>query len=396
MDSTRSEKLDNLTTQTTNEDNSQKSKIHWPKRLTAIPEMCYESISPLYIHNKPEFFGEKLGFAVSCSKHFSHPKGCRGCIHKLEVDACPDFDQAKMQVTHEVNPCKGACSQIIDVNEKLKVACFDQGFILPIKNFGYKKTFNCDVRGGLQHHTAPINCLASDSVGCQIASGCTDGEIALYQARDEEVSFLTRMRVSNTIITGLAFFRPTNESEPYRSNDEHETGNENLLIYSSGNGRSGFVDTRCKFGSEFDDNLFLANKPRLDLSALCFIQYLPAPIVCLGTRAGQIVTIDLRYSKQYLYQQDHPEDKCIRRMKRVLVKDKDSNLKTFLSYTNATNQLKILDFTTMKSHDGWQCKRVPGDIVQDFCQVDNRIVTCGTNTSIGCWSWTNAPDSNIF
>lgn len=361
------------------------SKIEWPSWLKAIPEMCYESITPINALNRHDFFGEKMAFAVSCSKHFIHPNGVRGSIQKLEVHASPNFSDAKMQITHEVLPNKGACSQIVDVNEKLKVACFDEGVILPIKNFGYKKTFHCDVRGGLQNHTAPVNVLAVNKKCNQVASGATNGEISLYETREEEISFVTRSKVSQSFVTGLTFFRTAHEVDFYTPVDEDLTNDENKMIYSTSDGCSGLIDTRCKFGTKFQVKLFMKEEPRWNLTSLCFMRDQPAPVICYGTSTGEIFTVDLRFSSACLYRQDLPEDGCIRRMKKVVVKDAYELDRTFLAYTNQTNKLKILDSISLRPSDIWVCDREPESSIQDFCQIGNRLVTCGANTSIGCW-----------
>lgn len=372
----------------------QNSIIGWPESLKAIPEMSYESITPIYAINQPDSFRERMAFLVSCSKHFIHSGGVKGCLHKLEVNTSPDFHNAEMQVSHEVLPNQGACSQIIDVNEKLKVACFDQGSILPIKNFGYKKTFHCDVRGRLSNHTAPVNVLAVSNMSNQIASGATNGNIALYTAREEEISFVTRSKVSEAFVTGLTFFKTAHKIDFYTPADEDLSNDENKLIYSTSDGCSGLIDTRCKFGSKFQVKLFLKNEPRWHLSSLCFMRDQPAPIICYGTHKGELFTVDLRFSSTSLYHQDLPEDGCIKRVKTVVVKDSYGLDKTFLAYTNQTNRLKILDSISMRPDNSWLCNRAPEGDINDFCQLGNKLVTCGSNTSIGCWVWVDKINTN--
>lgn len=362
------------------------SEIEWPSSLTAIPEMCYESIVPLYTETRPELSGENFGFALSCSKHFTDPNGCRGCIQKLEVVADPNFAQAKMKISHEVLPNKGACSQLLPINDKLRVACFDQGCIIAIKNFGYKKTFNCDVRGALQNHSSPVNCIANDMKGTQLASGTTDGEIGLYQVREERIFFLSKQSVSSTFVSGLAYLQPKPDICT-RPRDDEVLNGENMLIYSTRDGYLGLIDTRCKLAAEVDCSNLDIPKPRLNISTLCYMDTPSGQIVYLGTAEGQVISMDLRCIKKFLYQQNLPEDKCIRRMKEITIIGQDQQKKRYLAYTNGTRELKIVDAQTAGFHTGWTCDRLPGAIIKDFCQVGNRIVTCGAETSIGCWTW---------
>lgn len=363
---------------------SRNSEIIWSSSLVAIPEMCYESIDPLYSQSDDD--GESFGFALSCSRHFSDPKGCPGCIHKLEVNPCPDFEQAKMEITHEVLPGLGACSQILTVNQDLKVACFDSGTVIPVKNFGYKKTFNSDVRAGLQHHMSPINCLATDSNGRQLASGSTNGDVVLYQVRGEQISFLSRSAIATTCITGLAYIQP-NQYTSHRPEGHGVLRGENMLIYSTHSGHIGLLDTRCKLGAELQYSVFHTTEPRLNITSLCCSTTQPGQVVFFGTLHGQIFSLDLRDNRKFLHHQDNPEDICIRRIKEISVQESNNEVKTFLAYTNNTREIKIMDSLTMRSDQRWKCDRLPEANQKDFCQIGNRIVTCGSQTSIGCWEW---------
>lgn len=328
-----------------------------------------------------------MAFALSCSRNFYSSKLCRGSIHKLEVSAATDFATAKMAITHEVLPGEGASSQIIPVHDKLLVACFDQGIIIPIKNFGPKKTFNCDVRAGLRHHCGPINTMASNYGGTHLATGSTNGEIALYHVRGEEIKFISRTSASNVIITGLAYLKPVKDALYKLHGDQPSVDSEeSILIYSTGNGQLGLIDTRCSQGAQIKSELVHTTEPRLNISSMCLVGGPSCPQLFFGTKHGHLNSIDLRCFRRYLHEQKSEKDGCIRRMKGVLVQDGEKR-RNFLAYTNASQELQILDAQTLKPDDRWFCDRKSNGKIEDFYQINDRLVTCGAQTSIGCWEW---------
>lgn len=362
------------------------SEIQWPDHIKARPDMCYESIAPLYCETSSDGIGDVMSFAVSSTNDELDLAYLRGCIHKVDILTTPRLADAKIKVTHEVIPRLGACSQIIHVNDVLRVACFDQGCIIPISNFGPKKTFNSDVRGRLQHHTSPVVRIASNTNGNQIASGSTSGEIVLYEVGNSSISYISRVNVGSSFITGISFLKPHRDI-CLRPDDQDVYDGENLLIYSLQNGHIGLLDTRSDLGQQIDYGKLLTTEPRLSLTSLCYIDSLPGQVVFFGTAQGQLIAIDLRFSNRYLYNQDLPEDGCIRHMKKVTLKTDDDKSEHLLAYTNGTNEVKIFDPTSLKPDQHWISDRPSAGIVKDFCQMDKRIITCGSESSIGCYTW---------
>lgn len=362
------------------------STIVWPKCLTASRDVTYESLSLLYNETNQDVFGDHMAFAVACSD-LDNPSGiARGCIHKLEVTAEPDFACAAMQVTHEVLPNQGPCSRIIDVNSRLKVACFDNGTIIPVKNFGFKKTFNCDVRAGLKHHPSAICSISADAVDNRLATGCGAGELALYQVAREEIKFITRSRVASSAITGLAFTKMFCSNDQSSSDESETSPSENSIIYTTQTGTVGSVDPRCSYGSSLKINESLALEQKFNISSLAVISSSGRQLVLLGGVQGQLVSFDLRFPYHYLHEAKISEDRSIRTLKEVVVQD-ELKTRTFLACTNESTSIKILDLETMQPHTGWVCERMPHGNQQDICQIDDRLVTCGDKASIGCWVW---------
>lgn len=374
------------------------SKIHWPrspkKVLTIAPEMNYESLDLLYNETKQDIFGDHMGFIVSCSKHFSEPIEHRGCIQKLEVSATPSFADAKIQITHEVLPNQGACSQILPIRPYLKVAGFDNGAIVPIKNFGYKRTFHCDVRSRLHHHNSPINCIASNTAGTNLASGSTSGDIVLYNVESEDIMFLSRTKVASSCITGLSFFTPTIDT-CCRPSDDEVTKDDNLLAFSTQEGSIGLIDKRCGLASEVEFQIISDKKLQRNFTSLCVINKVPNVYLFVGTSTGEVLSFDLRNMNDIHFSLKREEDKCIQRMKEIILEDKRSEKRRFLAYTNSSDSIQILDVDSKKFNYGWICERSPGQIQRDLIQVNDRIVTCGDNTSIGSWQWKNSIDLSV-
>lgn len=362
------------------------SKIYWPKKLNASAQSTYESVSILYKETRPDVFGDHIGLILSCTKDIHYDKGCDSCFHKLEVVASPNFLDASMEVTHEVLPELGPSSEIINVNENLITACFDSGSIMEIKNFGYKKTFNSDVRGRLVHHTGAINRITADSTGSQLASGTVNGEIALYSVRKEKIEFISRSKVTNDLITGLSYLQPSDQI-CYKPKDMPTTGGENILVYSTSSGSIGFVDTRCKSWTKFDNINIMTTEPRLNFSSLCSIPELSGHQVFLGTAHGHIMSFDLRHLNKCVFKQELEDDICIRRMRKIVVYEDSGRKRIFLAYINGTDKIEIIDVFTKQPDEKWTCDRNPSAKQRDLKQIGNRIVTCGEKTSIGCWTW---------
>lgn len=359
------------------------SQLIWTKGIVAKPKMTYESLSVLYNETREDIFGDHMVFALSCTNDFRYPKLDQGFLHKLDVHATPSLSNAKLEITHETSPGLGASSQIIDVHKDLKVSCFDNGSIIRITNFGPKKTFNSDVRNRLHHHVAPINCLAASSSGTFIATGTVDGEIGLYQAKGVDMMFLARRHVAPAMITGLSFVTTTScgPKNPGVSNDD------NLVIYCTHDGYVGMIDRRCRFGSRSGHKIVHVTEPRLNLTSLCSMSELAGQhVVFMGSKHGHIVAIDMRSSNKLLLETKQAGDGCVRRLKEVVVPSV-SGSKSFLAYTNGTEAIKILDSKTLLPDQGWKADRLPESRQHDLCQVNDRIITCGDDLSIGCWTW---------
>lgn len=346
------------------------SSIGWLKSSVANTGQTYESIDLLFDDTKPEIFGRDVSMIVSCAEVSTNEKKGENCIHKLDIVASPSFSQAKLQVTHEVLPGQGACSQIVTVNSRLKVAGFDAGCIIPVSNYGPKKTFNCDVRGRLTHHHGAVNVVAANSRGDQIASGSVVGELALYTADTEQLSFLSRTSIGE-YVTGLAY---TSE------------GNDDTLVYSTLEGKLGIVDTRCKLAQE------IAHKPvhsyHKNITSICLMSKRPGLVVYGGCASGEIFGLDLRSTREEL-PSPRPTNigGCIRRVKEVLVTDTKGITSSFLVYTNQTSELQIFNAETMEKDERWTCHRLPNEEQRDFVQVGDYLISCGRQTSIGCWVW---------
>lgn len=362
---------------------SENSKITWPKNSNANYTQTFESLDLLYSETKPEISGTHLSLAISSCDIQTSRIASKPCILKLDVTASPFFKQAQLNLSHEVLPEQGCCSQIISVNPQLRVAGFDKGCVIPIKNFGPKKTFNCDVRARLSHHIEPINVLAADTTGKRLASGSTSGQIVLYDVEGEEISFLSRTRVGQ-FVTGLSY---VNADVSGLSTGQTIISGDNALVYSTVDGLVGLMDPRCNLGADIRYGVVHETRPRLNLSSSCCMNNLPGLVITAGSAVGHIFGLDLRSPGKYLYEQNLEEDHCIRRMRQVLVKTSDGQVKTFLAYTNSSQQLQILDIETMGRGEGWICDRLPEGIQKDFIQVEDRLVSCGEGSSIGCWAW---------
>lgn len=357
------------------------SPISWPnkRKVVKAPEMMYESLVLLYNQSRPDVFGEHMAFAVSCSKQFADMDQSNGCIQKLEITTAPSFSKANMSITHEVLPGQGACAQILNVNDKLRVACFDSGAVIPISNFGYRRNFHCDVRGRLKHHSSPVNCIATNRSGNHLASGSTDGQVALYEVEDESIRFQTRSNIAETCISGLLYLDTCG-------------GPDNMLLYSTLNGHVGMIDTRCKLGADLQQTLVFTTDPRLNISALCSSSSSSGQIVYIGTSQGQLCSMDMRKPNTCIRDWRGTNSGMIRRMRELYVPDGPDKRKGFVAFTDNTKELKILDQMDLRSDDRWVCDRLPEGNQSDLCVVEDKIVTCGANTSIGCWAW---DDSNI-
>lgn len=377
------------------ETKDQYSPIIWPKNLVADREMVYESIDLLYRHFNPETFGEHFGFIVSCSRHsLFKSNDVRGLLHKLDIKALPDFASAKINVTHEVQPGLLACAKIIPLNEQLKVACFDKGSIIPIKNFGIGKTFHSDVGSRLSHHTGQITSMAANSNGTKLATGCSAGDLALYQVCQDEIRFITRTRdAKSSFITDMSY---TTQPPALNSKDFDEPQlEENLLLYSTNAGRICQLDTRCNLADQVDGRLLLKTEPRTSITSLLSVNSQSNQLIYFGDSRGQVYSTDLRNPSEYVCRTNQAtSDGMIRNLKKVVVKNGSEDL-SFLAFSNSTNRIQILDIDTMKPHDNWKLDRLPEGTIRDFVQVRNRIITCGDRCSVGCWKWDNPMEQDI-
>lgn len=346
-------------------------KLCWPKNSAANMNQTYESIDLLYEVSGTKPSDHRVGMIVSCADVTTSEKKGENCIHKLDITDLPNFSSATPQVTHEVLPGQGTCSQIITVNPGLKIAAFDTGCIIPVKNFGPKNTFNCDVRGRLSHHHNAINALAANHRGDQLASGSVSGELVLYRVDDERISFLSRASIGH-YVTGLAYVHESNDT----------------LIYANLEGDLGTIDTRCKLAQEITQTPLVDSQR--NISTICSISKKPAMVVAAGCASGQIVGFDLRNPREELFSPTRDDDGCVRRLREVLVSDSAGQTCSFIAYTNQTNELRILETETMFRDKRWICQGLPHEEQRDFVQVGNHLVSCGRKTSIGCWSWDNS------
>lgn len=351
--------------------------------------MRYDSIAPLYLRSKPDTFDEHLAFAVGCSKQDFQGPEFNGCIHKLEVDAEPDFKSARLRVTHEVQPLQGNCDEITVVNDKLRLACFTNGAILSIKNFGYKKTFNCDVRGRQCNFEASIRATAVSADKSKFAATTTQGELAMYNIDGDEVHLLQRGRLSMDKITGLSFLNP---SRGVWAHPEDETimDGDNMLVFCTDKGKVGLFDARCGgevIRQKYDVKHFTAGDPPKSPTCMCLVKNSTINTVYLGTFHGELLKIDLRNNKDFVYQKKFQPEGYIKRIREVVVYNEHSQPKSFVAFANESEKIRILDHETGLPDNNWKLDRDPGEVIQDFCQIGNRLVTCGVNTSIGCWQW---------
>lgn len=343
--------------------------------------MTYESIDLLYRVSVDASFGDHLGLILSCTPQ-EYNSGPNGFLHKVEITTLPDLASASIAVTHEVKPGLDPCAQIIPVNEKLKIACFDSGCIIPIKNFGYKKTFNSEVSSKLAHHNGQVCCIAASSAGNKLASACTKGIVTLYQVREEEITFLSRTDERyDSFVTALSFIEPIKSTETGSADDGNCP-----LIYATSYGRLMLLDTRCSLAEPLVINKLADLDPRAGVTSLLHTRDVFESLLYVGGSDGQLITFDLRMGCQPLCERNSKSGKTIRRMKKVSVKD-GAGMRHFLAFSNSTDQIEILDLITMKPHQGWKCDRYSGGMVRDLVQAGDRIITCGDNVSIGSWHW---------
>ena len=277
------------------------SPIIWPSKLVADRDMTYESLDLLYKQSSTEVFGDKMAFIMACSRHFNFEKNDpRGVLHIVQVQPMPDFLQAKIQVTHEVLPGLGACTQIIPANPKLKVASFDHGSIIPISNFGPNKTFHSDVRGRLSHHSGQITCMASNVNGTKLATGCSAGGITFYEVRETNITFTTRTTEADPgLITAMAYLK--NEPGFSFGPPDATPVNENLLIYANDVGKVYLMDSRCKLAEPPMDEELFRTEPPCSITSLCPLRNQPGHIVYFGDVEGRLFAHDLRYGSEPIY-----------------------------------------------------------------------------------------------
>lgn len=351
--------------------------------------MTYEAIDLLYNASKEDVFGDRLALIVACSRR-GIKQGAKdpfGVVHKIQFDAMPYFAQSVMEITHEVCPGLMGPSQIVAVNDGLKIVGFDSGCIVPVSNFGPKKTFNCHVRGRLEHHSGEVSCLASNQNGTKFASGCTSGTITLYQAREAEIEFLSKTQDTRSInVTHMSYYRPDSMFS-YGKQTNSKPTDDSLLLYSSQCGNFGLLDTRCTLAEKLHSELMFVAPENLKISTFVLSSSEgTGSTVYLGSFSGDIVTCDLRMPSQYVRKHKLDSECRVNRLREVHIQSADSR-RTFLAFTNDSSQLQVLDPQTARPDPKWVCERQPGDIVRDFVQVDDRLITCGDRTSIGCWNW---------
>lgn len=368
------------------------SRIYWPDGLSATSEMHYESLALLYQETRPESTEDHLSFVVQCSRNYSHPSTVEGCVHKVDIVANSSFADAKLSVTHEVLPGQGAGSHVIAVNDRLRVAGFNSGALIPIKNFGPKKTFNCDVRGRLQHQCGGIIHMSTDSDGKKFASCTTEGMVALFEVDGEELKLASRARVERHEIAAVEFLKPLECPNPKLLEDDSVFDSNNLLLYATFHGYIGIVDSRCGLRDALSFRKIHTTQPKLDITTMCVLKNSPGIQAQIGSKSGRVVSIDMRYNQRYLNDQKRPEDGSIRRMLEVVVPVGGNQTKSFIAYTNDSSKLKIVEPVNLGNAKGFRCDRpmVDGKCM-DVVQVGNRLVTSGGNTSIGCWIWEDSP-----
>jgi len=350
--------------------------------------MSYEAVAFLYSECGQDTFGQRLSLIATCSRRSVIRDDSKplGYVHKVDISAMPDISCAKIEVTHEVSPGLKAASQITTVNEKLKAIGFDSGAVVALSNFGPGKTFNCDVRGRLEHHSGQISCLASNSSGSQLASGCTSGTITLYQTRETDIAFLSKTNETRAdYITGLSYFKPE-QALSFGDGKKTKPLDDALLIYSSTSGHVGLLDTRCNLANGIHSELVFLTDPTISITSLAHSSSKPNYIY-LGGLSGDILTCDLRARGKCLLRKKLEEDHCISKLKEVCLPGGEVDL-PYLAYTNGSDRLRMLNIETMTCEDDLlKCDRKPTEKIRDFVQVDDKLVTCGDNTSIGCWTF---------
>lgn len=368
------------------------SQLYWPDGLSAIPQMHYESLALLYQEALPDSSEEHLSFVVQCSKNWKYHTGVKGCVHKVDVVAGSSFSDAKLSVTHEVLPDQGSGAHVIAVNDKLRVAGFDSGALIPIKNFGPKKTFNCDVRGRLQHECGGIIHINIDPKGQRLAACTTEGFILLYEVDGEELKLVSKAQVERHDIAAVEFLEPVDDPNPRLALGDKVFDHNNLLLYATHHGFVGIVDSRCGLRDSLKFRKIHTTQPKVDITTMCVLKNSPGIQAYIGSKFGRIIQIDLRYNQDYVNDQQLPEDGKIRRMLEVVVPTGGDESKNFLAYTNDSPTLKIVDPVELKPAPGFRCDRSMVDSkCMDVIQVGNRLVTSGEQTSIGCWVWEGSP-----
>lgn len=369
------------------------TEISWPDTLVAKPNMTYDSICLLYDDTKPEVFGDHMAFIVACSDPEDESKGF---LHKLEISTTTEFASAKIAVTHEVLPGLARCNSIKRVNDDLLVACFHSGCIIPIKNFGAKKTFNSDVRGKLKHHENPIKFLSVKPDGTWFACLTEDGELGIYSVEQDKISFCSKRRPFNGYIIDLPGGGDYYELEKaHRSATGLDMSGLDSTIYLTNQSMGLFLQYRecSKKMCREDIRQFRGSKEKC--SAMCgFAIHKDEEYyhhLFMGTQDGAIYEIDLLdqdYLDPHQFNFNEELGKPIGCIKPIRIKFGDKQILTFVAFTDGTEMIKIFPVIRVMHNPGWWiCERAPKHVQKDIIQVGNRIITCGEQASIGIWTW---------
>lgn len=328
--------------------------------------MSYDAIAPLYsikTNDGQESTGQRA-FIVGCSQLDGYNGGnWKGCVYKIELD------DEQPKITHTVQPGQGGCSDLIRLSDKLIIGAFDAGCVIPIKNFGPNKTFNCHVNGRLAKHNNQIVRLAANTDSNQFAAASIDGFVSLYSVNGEAISYTTKLSASLSAITGLCFVQ------------EAFSADETSLVLSLQNG------TICMLDIRSDQYRFNQQMTTFkSATAICSIANLNQFVV--GTTDGFIVKFDLRNMCTPL-QVSQVNSNRITRIKKLT--DYYSK-ELVLGVCDLGDELNIIDFESLKRapKSNWSCVRPETGIVRDLTQIDDKIYTCGLDSSIGCWKNVNS------
>lgn len=298
----------------------------------------------------------------------------------------PNMVESKFRVSHEAAPGLSGATRITRVNDNLKVIGFQSGAVVPLTNYGHRKTFHCDVRGRFNHHAGEITCLAANLAGTKVASGCSVGTVALFQARESEISFLSKVeQVKAGHLTDMCFYKP-GSGFPYGNLNQSQPEDDSLLIMSGAGGLMELLDTRCKLAQALHTELLFRNGQ--EDTVLTFSAQSPSNLFYLGTGHSGVLVCDIRQKGKIVQRVKHGDsDCCIRKLREIMIWV-GARQRSFIVYINdEAGKLHILDKDTLKYSTEWICERDPGERIRDFTCIDERIIACGDNMSIGCWAY---------